>query len=474
MIRSQTGLKTFKYFIKCLYESLYRCGFRRSCYLDGNESYPPCLIILCSPNMERVTNIVLDTLERKGGRLGRFIEKSRKTEVGEEEEVEKSDGLNYKVGPGKLHDAIKDNSMKRVNQLLADKYDPDEIDSRTGYSPLHVAAMTNNKSALIVLLKSGAELMFRTKTLNTVLHLAVNVNEPLLVRKIIESAFQRRLLQKLVSVKNKKHKTALDLAEDKGFTHVFETIQAKITEEEFVFAVENVLKTIVADVKSEATKHSYGQGRSPLHFLCLHGGHPFLDEDTTQQLIAAVPELVKFGGDPNDKDSEGRTPLHCACFGGSLQLVKAMMRLEEVKKSKSGGKSRKKLVDLEEPDNFGWTALMVAVDRCKENCVKELLKRGADIKATLPGGMTVLHILIQRCEYKSSIDVLSLLLDFDADPRVANDDGLTPLDLARLYGIHAKSHGEMLNDHRQESEIRDYRVETMLALDDVEDSSNDY
>ena len=131
MIRSQTGLKTFKYFIKCLYESLYRCGFRRSCYLDGNESYPPCLIILCSPNMERVTNIVLDTLERKGGRLGRFIEKSRKTEVGEEEEVEKSDGLNYKVGPGKLHDAIKDNSMKRVNQLLADKYDPDEIDSRT-------------------------------------------------------------------------------------------------------------------------------------------------------------------------------------------------------------------------------------------------------------------------------------------------------------------------------------------------------
>jgi ankyrin repeat protein len=117
---------------------------------------------------------------------------------------------------------------------------------------------------------------------------------------------------------------------------------------------------------------------------------------------------------------------------------------------------------------------MVAVDRCKENCVKELLKRGADIKATLPGGMTVLHILIQRCEYKSSIDVLSLLLDFDADPRVANDDGLTPLDLARLYGIHAKSHVEMLNDHRQESEIRDYRVETMLALEDDEDSSNDY
>ena len=106
--------------------------------------------------MQRVTNILLDTIERKGGRLGRLIGNSRKEDDENEVEVEKNDGLNYKVGPGKLHDAIKDNSMKRVNQLLADKYDPDEIDARTGYSPLHVAAMTNNKAALIVLLKAGA------------------------------------------------------------------------------------------------------------------------------------------------------------------------------------------------------------------------------------------------------------------------------------------------------------------------------
>merc|ERR1711871_1733366 len=113
--------------------------------------------------------------------------------------------------------------------------------------------------------------MYRTKTLNTVLHLAVDVNEPLLVRKIVESAFQRRLLHRLVEVENKKHHTALDIAQAKGYSHVYETIQSKITEEKFVFAVENVLKTIIANIKSEATKHSYGQGRSPLHFICLHG-----------------------------------------------------------------------------------------------------------------------------------------------------------------------------------------------------------
>jgi hypothetical protein len=221
--------------------------------------------------MQKAANVLLDAIERKGGRIANFISKARGLEEDDNRNSEVlDDGLTYNIGSGKLHDAIKAGNMKRLNRLLEMRAcDLDEIDSRTGYSGLHVAAMTKNKAALVVLLKHGAELLYQTKMGNTCLHCAVDANEPLIVRKIVESAFQRRLVQKLVAIKNRKFRTCLDVAESYDRPLIVELIQSKMEEEKFVFAVEQVLQNIVKNVQTEASKHTYGQGRSALHFLCL-------------------------------------------------------------------------------------------------------------------------------------------------------------------------------------------------------------
>ncbi len=70
--------------------------------------------------------------------------------------------------------------------------------------------MSSNKHAAIALLKRGCELFYLTKTGNTALHLAVQNNEPLIIRKIVDSAFQRRRANELVNFPDRKGATALD------------------------------------------------------------------------------------------------------------------------------------------------------------------------------------------------------------------------------------------------------------------------
>ena len=61
--------------------------------------------------------------------------------------------------------------------------------------------------------------------------------------------------------------------------------------------------------------------------------------------------------------------------------------------------------------------------------VKMLIKAGADTNlARFYDGETPLHIAIY---HKNSEDIIKILLEFDADPRVKNIFGQTPLKNAR-------------------------------------------
>ena len=64
--------------------------------------------------------------------------------------------------------------------------------------------------------------------------------------------------------------------------------------------------------------------------------------------------------------------------------------------------------------------------------VEVLLEAGAPVDARAEGGSTPLH----SAAYNGNAAIMKALFDDGADPNVANDDGKTPLDLAREQRHH--------------------------------------
>ncbi|XP_069652673.1 ankyrin repeat domain-containing protein 22 isoform X3 [Haliaeetus albicilla] len=108
-----------------------------------------------------------------------------------------------------------------------------------------------------------------------------------------------------------------------------------------------------------------------------------------------------FGGD---------TPLICACKQGNNRIVSYLL-------------NRNADVNLRNK---------VSKTKQNENLIKMLLRAGADVNATDFSGNTALHY---ACEMKNQA-VIPLLLEAHTDTSVKNQDGETPLDIARRLQFH--------------------------------------
>lgn len=131
-----------------------------------------------------------------------------------------------------------------------------------------------------------------------------------------------------------------------------------------------------------------------------------------------VTELLNKGHDPNIKcicDNLyciDRTPLHLACCYGNLGCIKALSNTLP---------DRLSLTDLNIQDNYGWTPLHCAANQSSIDCVKELIKMGADLNIKDHTGRTVLHYM---CREK---DFIKVLMEANADINIQDKDGWTPL-----------------------------------------------
>ncbi len=92
-----------------------------------------------------------------------------------------------------------------------------------------------------------------------------------------------------------------------------------------------------------------------------------------------VKRWLALGGDINEKDQRGATPLHCAIEGGNREVIKL------------------------------------------------LLEKGADLHQTNDIGNTPLH----EAGWRGQMDVVQALVASGANPLAKAVDGKTPLDLAR-------------------------------------------
>lgn len=100
------------------------------------------------------------------------------------------------------------------------------------------------------------------------------------------------------------------------------------------------------------------------------------------QLLKRQPKDVKL------TDADGRTPLHWAVLANDSGMVKVMMEDEAF------AKYRDDLVEAE--DDSGWTPLHIAVANGNEELVTYLLDHDADVNAVTNNGTTTLHLAVLK------------------------------------------------------------------------------
>lgn len=113
----------------------------------------------------------------------------------------------------------------------------------------------------------------------------------------------------------------------------------------------------------------------------------------------------------------GRSLLHYAIFEKKLNLLEELLR---------------KGYDVNSKDSDGWTPLHYAVQDNRVDFVNLLLKYKADINAKDGYGNTVIARATFSAEGNG--DIIRLLIDKGADPKIPNDSGVSAIDLAKRIG----------------------------------------
>jgi len=135
--------------------------------------------------------------------------------------------------------------------------------------------------------------------------------------------------------------------------------------------------------------------------------------------VGLLKLLIALGADVNVKNSyDGRRLLDIAAYSNShVEVLQYLVSLG---------------FDVNEKDDEGRTPLMSAAVGGTVDAVKYLVSMGADVKVKDDNfGMTPLHLAAM---YNPDVEVLKCLISLGADASIRNNNGRTPLDLAREFG----------------------------------------
>jgi ankyrin repeat protein len=185
-----------------------------------------------------------------------------------------------------------------------------------------------------------------------------------------------------------------------------------------------------------------------LHMACILEIVPWVEA-----VLAKRSWRPRYHRRVNEKDSDGRTALHGAAWGGNKAVVWLLVdRGADVKARANDGRTVlhwavsegneneavvRLLVDrgadVKAKDNYGHTVLHSAAWRGNEAVVWLLVDRGADVKAKANDGRTVLHWAARG----GNEAVVRLLVDRGADVKAKANDGRTVLHWAAWRGNEA-------------------------------------
>lgn len=126
-----------------------------------------------------------------------------------------------------------------------------------------------------------------------------------------------------------------------------------------------------------------------------------------------VRASVDAGCSVDDRDSDGRSPLHHACIQSQDEIAELLL-------------SRGARPDV--ADHEGWTPLHYAAQNFAVEVARKLVQAGAHVDACDANGNTPLFRAV--FESRGRGEMIKLLLEAGADRERANDYGISPIALA--------------------------------------------
>eukprot|EP00064_Thunnus_orientalis_P014646 superscaffoldBa00002573_g14693 len=284
-------------------------------------------------------------------------------------------GTKGKVRLPALHIAARNDDTRTAAVLLQNDPNPDVL-SKTGFTPLHIAAHYENMSVAQLLLNRGANVNFTPKVSNgiTPLHIASRRGNVMMVRLLLDRGAQ-------IDAKTKDELTPLHCAARNGHVRIIE-----------------ILLEHGAPIQAK-TKN----GLSPIH-MAAQGDH-----------MDCVRQLLQYNAEIDDITLDHLTPLHVAAHCGHHRMAKVLLD--------KGAKANARALN-------GFTPLHIA---CKKNHMRSmdlLLKHSASLEAVTESGLTPLHV----AAFMGHLNIVKNLLQRGASPNASNVKVETPLHMASRAG----------------------------------------
>ena len=129
-----------------------------------------------------------------------------------------------------------------------------------------------------------------------------------------------------------------------------------------------------------------------------------------------IEQLIREGANVNSSDEDGRTALMLAAFNGHVPALELLLNANAI---------------IDVADSSGRTALMYACTGPFPDAVKLLLKKGSEINKADTGDK---FTPLMYAASEGNLEVVKVLLDNNADPRIRDKDDDDALEFARRNG----------------------------------------
>lgn len=339
-----------------------------------------------------------------------------------------------------------------------------------GKTAIQYAIEHNNAYAAVALINGGADVTVVTPTNDTLLHLsAYYLSDPVVINRLLSKNLD-------INQPNQSGMTALHYAIMQGKPNIIEALQAngaKIDQANslgitpYKQAISTKNPAIICATSGVIAPKTPGTVFYPVHEAVkqnsLHAVVALrniglslsdLNQAGESPLLIALKEgnlqmvnaLIRLGADVKDidkRDRFGESPLFIAARSANIELLTKLLELGANTKMRNnlgqsiidvlGEENCKEIVQLlstnvniDEPNEYGQTALLNALSDNKTNLALALIDVGADITVKSEDNETTLFLAAEA----GNLILLKHLIAKGIDINEPNSDGLTPLAIA--------------------------------------------